>query len=346
MKRMRILFAAAAVLAVTGDAFAEKPAMTQHPIAIVIHGGAGTITRGDMTPDQEKAYRATLSEALKAGYAVLQKNGRAIDAVQAAIEVMEDSPLFNAGRGAVFTRGGLNQLDAAIMDGSTLEAGSVGAVEHVAHPIKLAYAVMTESPHVMLVAHGAEDFAWAHGFRFTPADWFYTERRWQDHIEGLKTPATTAAGTPERIVGKDGWAYGTVGAVALDREGHIAAGTSTGGLTNKLDGRVGDSPLIGAGTYADDATCGASGTGTGEYYMRLDLTKSISDLMAMKGWSLKKAADTMVMDRLVKFGGENSGGVIALDAKGDIATPFNTPGMYRGWIGIDGKLVVKIYKDE
>ncbi len=320
--------------------------MSNHPIAIVIHGGSGTINRGDMTPDQEKAYRAKLTEALKAGYTVLEKEGRALDAVQAAIEVMEDSPLFNAGRGAVFTRGGRNQLDASIMDGATLDAGAVGAVEHVAHPIRLAYTIMTESPHVMLVGRGAEDFAWAHGFEFTPANWFYTERRWQSHIKGLKTLKATSAGTPERIAGKRGWAYGTVGAVALDCEGHIAAGTSTGGLTNMLDGRVGDSPTIGAGTYADDATCGASGTGVGEFYMRLDLTKSISDLMAMKGFSLKQAADTMVMDRLVELGGENTGGVIALDAKGDIATPFNTSGMYRGWISTDGKLVVKIYKDE
>ncbi|MGH8127855.1 MAG: isoaspartyl peptidase/L-asparaginase family protein [Gammaproteobacteria bacterium] len=320
--------------------------MSQQPIAIVIHGGAGTIERGDMTPEQDKAYRAKLTEVLEAGYAVLEKDGHAIDAVQAAVEILEDSPLFNAGRGAVFTRGGVNQLDASIMDGATLNAGAVGAVEHIAHPIKLARAVMTESPHVMLVGRGAEDFAWAHGFKFTPAGWFYTERRWQAHIKGLENLDAASAGAPERIAGKRGWAYGTVGAVALDRSGHIAAGTSTGGLTNMLDGRVGDSPTIGAGTYADDATCGASGTGVGEFYMRLNLTKSISDLMEMKGWSLKKAADTMVNKRLVKLGGENTGGVIALDAKGDVVTPFNTPGMYRGWIGTDGKLVVKIYRDE
>ncbi|MGA7964541.1 MAG: isoaspartyl peptidase/L-asparaginase [Gammaproteobacteria bacterium] len=344
--QLRFFAAAVAVLALASGASAENPAMSQNPIAIVIHGGAGTIDRGDMTPAQEKAYRAKLTEALEAGHTVLEKGGRATDAVQAAIEVMEDSPLFNAGRGAVFTRGGLNQLDAAIMDGSTLEAGSVGAVEHIAHPIRLAYTVMTESPHVMLVGRGAADFAWAHGFRFTPASWFYTERRWDSHIEGLKKLPSDSPGTPELIAGKRGWAYGTVGAVALDREGHIAAGTSTGGLTNKLDGRVGDSPTIGAGTYADDATCGASGTGVGEFYMRLNLTKSISDLMEMKGWSLEKAADTMVNKRLVKLGGEKTGGVIALDAKGDIVAPFNTPGMYRGWIGTDGKLVVRIYKDE
>jgi beta-aspartyl-peptidase (threonine type) len=317
----------------------------EHPVAIVIHGGAGTITKKSMTPALEKAYRAALTQALKAGHDVLARGGGAVDAVQAAIEVMEDSPLFNAGRGAVFTRGGLNQLDAAIMDGSTLAAGSVGAVQHVRHPIKLAYTVMTESPHVMLVGQGAEDFAWAKGFKFTPSSWFYTERRWKAHIEGLKTLDKASAGTPERIGNGEGHAYGTVGAVALDSHGHIAAGTSTGGLTNKADGRVGDSPIIGAGTYANDATCGVSGTGTGEYYMRLDLTKSISDLMAMGGFSLKKAADTMVYKRLEALGGKNTGGVIALDAHGNIVAPFNTPGMYRGWIATDGTLTVKFYKN-
>ncbi|MDE2148495.1 MAG: isoaspartyl peptidase/L-asparaginase [Gammaproteobacteria bacterium] len=343
--RTALTLVAAAILAGSGFVFSAN-ARGVSPIAIVIHGGAGTITKADMTPAEDRAYRAELAEALQTGYAVLRQGGRAVDAVQAAIEVMELSPLFNAGRGAVFTRGGLNQLDAAIMDGATLNAGAVGAVQHVAHPIRLAYAVMTQSAHVMLVGQGAETFAWAHGFKFTPSAWFYTQRRWQAHIDGLKKLAAGSAGTPERLVSGRGWAFGTVGAVALDREGHIAAGTSTGGLTNKLDGRVGDSPIIGAGTYADDATCGASGTGTGEYFMRLDLTKSISDLMALKGWSLQKAADYMIHDRLVKLGGEDTGGVIALDAKGDIVTPFNTQGMYRGWIGADGRLTVKIYKDD
>jgi len=329
-----------------GIAGAAAPPAGSHPIAIVIHGGAGTIRRSDMTPAQEAAYRQTLAQALHAGYAVLQSGGRAIDAVQAAIVVMEDSPLFNAGRGAVFTRDGRNELDAAIMDGATLQAGAVGSVQYIRNPIKLAYAVMTQTPHVMLVGEGAEQFAWAHGFQFTPESWFYTERRWKEHIEGLGRLSEHMAGTPERLVSGRGWAYGTVGAVALDRAGHIAAGTSTGGLTNKLDGRVGDSPIIGAGTYADDATCGASGTGTGEFYMRLDLTKSIADLMALRGWTLQHAADYMIHDRLVTLGGQETGGVIALDAKGDIATPFNTSGMYRGWITPDGHITVKIYKDE
>ncbi|MGH8160871.1 MAG: isoaspartyl peptidase/L-asparaginase family protein, partial [Gammaproteobacteria bacterium] len=284
--------------------------MNQHPIAIVIHGGAGTITKASMTPALEKKYRAALTETLKAGYEVLEKDGRAVDAVQAAVEVMEDSPLLNAGRGAVFTRGGLNQLDASIMNGATLAAGSVAAVRHIRHPIKLAYHVMTESPHVMLVGEGAEDFAWAHGFPFTPANWFYTARRWKSHVEGLKHLKATSAGTPAEIAGGQGHVYDTVGAVALDREGHIATGTSTGGLTNQYDGRVGDTPIIGAGTWADDATCGASGTGVGEFFMRLDLTKSISDLMEMKGWPLEKAADHMIHDRLEKLGGKNTGGVI------------------------------------
>lgn len=318
----------------------------QNPVAIVIHGGAGTISRADMTPDLETAYRTKLAESIEAGHGVLEEGGSALDAVQAAIGVMEDSPLFNAGRGAVFTRGGRIQLDASIMDGATLNAGAVGAVEHIAHPIRLACKVMTDSPHVMLVGRGAEDFAWAHGFEFTPASWFRTERRWREHIEGLESLAADSPGSPELLPGGTGWAHGTVGAVALDRDGHIAAGTSTGGVNNMMDGRLGDSPLIGAGTYADDATCGASGTGVGEFYVRLGLTKSISDLMEMKGWPLEKAADTLVMDKLVKLGGEDTGGVIALDAEGRIAAPFNTQGMYRAWIGADGQRVVKIYRDE
>ena len=320
--------------------------MPHYPIAIVVHGGAGTVTRAHLTPALEKQYRAALARALEAGYTVLEKDARATDAVQAAIEVMEDSPLFNAGRGAVFSRSGRNQLDAAVMDGATLEAGAVGAVEHVRHPIRLAGTVMVKCPDVMLVGRGAEDFAWEQGFEFTPASWFYTRQRWDEHVQGLEKLATGTARTPEQVYGSRGDVYGTVGAVARDREGHVAAGTSTGGLTNKLDGRVGDSPIIGAGTYANDATCAASGTGIGEYFMRLALTGSISDLMALKGWSLPKAAEHMIHDRLVKLGGENSGGVIALDAKGNIAAPFNTSGMYRGWIGRDGKLVVRIYKDE
>ncbi len=318
-----------------------------HPTtAIVIHGGAGTINRADLGPGLESEYRAALRESLEAGNAVLGEGGRALDAVQAAVGVMEDSPLFNAGRGAVFSRGGLNLLDASIMDGATLDAGAVGAVQNIAHPIRLAYAVMTESPHVMLVGRGAGDFARAQGFEYTPADWFHTERRWREHAEGLKTLTPDSPGTPELVAGGPGWAHGTVGAVALDRDGHIAAATSTGGLTNMMDGRLGDSAVIGAGTYADDATCGASGTGVGEFYLRLGLAKSISDLMGMEGRSLEEAAEHMVMDRLVKLGGANTGGVIALDNQGNIATPFNTPGMYRGWIGADGKPVVKIYRDE
>lgn len=345
-KLLPCLLLACLVFAGTARAGTAADAGGKHPIAIVIHGGAGTIRRSDMTPAQDAAYRQALSQALRAGYGVLQTGGRAVDAVQAAIVVMEDSPLFNAGRGAVFTRGGLNELDAAIMDGATLQAGTVGAVQHIRNPIRLAYAVMTQTPHVMLVGEGAEQFAWAHGFNFTPDSWFYTERRWKEHIDGLGRLSERMAGTPERLVSGRGWAYGTVGAVALDRAGHIAAGTSTGGLTNKMDGRVGDSPIIGAGTYADDATCGASGTGTGELYMRLDLTKSISDLMALKGWTLRHAADYMINDRLVKLGGLETGGVIALDVNGDIATPFNTSGMYRGWIEPSGHMTVRIYKGE
>lgn len=320
--------------------------MSQQPIAIVIHGGAGTIIRTEMTEAQEEAYRAKLTETLETGHGVLENGGNALEAVQAAIEVMEDSPLFNAGRGAVFSRGGRTQLDASIMDGATLDAGAVAAVQHIAHPIRLAGAVMRKSPHVMLVGAGAEEFAWAQAFECTPLSRLHTERRWREHVEGLEKLAPDSPGTAELLPGGQGWAHGTVGAVALDCQGHLAAGTSTGGLNNMMDGRVGDTPIIGAGTYADDATCAASGTGVGEFFIRLSLTKSIADLVGLRGWSVTEAAEHMVMDRLVTLGGENTGGVISLDRRGTIAAPFNTPGMYRGWVGADGERVVRIYREE
>lgn len=326
---------------------AAAPApQADHPIAIVMHGGAGTIRREDMTPAQEAAYRAKMSEALKTGYAVLEKGGKALDAVEAAITVLEDSPLFNAGKGAVFTHNGKNELDAAIMDGATLNAGGVAAVEHVKNPIQLARLVMDDSPHVLLVGAGAETFARQHGVKLVPASYFRTQFRWEQLQKVLKQAKGKDMAEAERIPGTAAWAFGTVGAAALDRYGHLAAGTSTGGLTNKRYGRVGDSPIIGAGTYANDATCAVSGTGHGEYYMRLLLTHSISDLMQYKGYSLKQAADEMVLDKLVKLGGKGSGGVIALDRNGDIAMPFNTEGMYRGFIDTRGHMEVHIYRDE
>lgn len=324
-----------------------------HPIAIVMHGGAGTIRREDMSPARDSAYRAKMREALHAGYAVLQEGGRSVDAVVAAISVLEDSPLFNAGVGAVFTADGHNELDAAVMDGSNLNAGGVAAVEHVAHPIQLARLVMEKSRHVLLVGPGAEEFALEQGMDLVPRSHFFTQRRWESLQRVLESEPGRGHAAPDSS-GREGASrdpagsghFGTVGCAALDREGHLAAGTSTGGLTAKRYGRVGDSPLVGAGTYANDSTMAASGTGIGEDYMRMNLTKEVSDLMALKGWSLQRAADYEVRQKLVRLYGEDTGGLIALDRKGDIAMPFNTPGMIRGYIDTHGKTAVELYGDE
>ncbi|MGH8307198.1 MAG: isoaspartyl peptidase/L-asparaginase family protein [Gammaproteobacteria bacterium] len=325
---------------------AGTPVAATHPIAIVIHGGAGTISPKDMTPALEAEYRFVLRKALTTGYGVLKKGGTSLDAVQAAIEVMENSPLFNAGKGAVFTHDGKNEMDAAIMDGSNLKAGAVADVQHIKNPIALARLVMEKTPHVLLVSDGAEKFALSQGMELMPASYFYTKQRWDALQRVLKQQGNKTAAVEEQYPGTTAHGFGTVGAVALDRYGNIAAGTSTGGLTNKLDGRVGDSPIVGDGTYANNATCGASGTGTGEYYMRLNLIKDVSDLMEYKGWPLKKAVNYEIYDKLVKFGGKNSGGLIALDRNGDTVTAFNTSGMYRGWVDKRGHVVVKIFKGE
>ncbi|MDE2139579.1 MAG: isoaspartyl peptidase/L-asparaginase [Gammaproteobacteria bacterium] len=325
---------------------ANAPATNSHPIAIVIHGGAGTISPKDMTPALEAEYRFMLRKALDTGYGVLRKGGTSLDAVQAAIEIMENSPLFNAGKGAVFTHDGKNEMDAAVMDGATLKAGAVADVRHVKNPIALARLVMEKTPHVLLVADGAEKFALSQGMELMPASYFYTKQRWDELQRALKKEGDKTAAVQEQYPGTTAHGFGTVGAVALDRYGNIAAGTSTGGLTNKMDGRVGDSPIVGDGTYANNLTCGESGTGTGEFYMRLNLTKDVSDLMEYKGWSLKKAVDYEIYDKLVKFGGKGSGGLIALDRKGNIVTAFNTTGMYRGWIDTRGHVTVKIFKGE
>ncbi|MFI4920780.1 MAG: isoaspartyl peptidase/L-asparaginase family protein, partial [Gammaproteobacteria bacterium] len=307
----------------------------------------GTITRKDMTPAMEAEYRAGLKQALDAGYAVLKSGGASLDAVQAAIRVMEDNPLFNAGKGAVFAHNGKNEMDAAIMDGASLKAGAVAAVEHIKNPIDLARLVMDKTPHVLLMGEGAEEFARSQGMAMMPASYFFTQHRWDELQKALKAektggPSASAEGYP----GTTAHGFGTVGAVALDQHGDLAAGTSTGGLTNKYYGRVGDSPIIGAGTYANDATCGVSGTGTGEYFMRLDLSKTISDLMLYKGMPLQQAADQLVMHDLVQLGGKDTGGAIAMDRQGNIAMPFNTEGMYRAYIDTAGHEVVKIYQDE
>jgi L-asparaginase / beta-aspartyl-peptidase len=314
---------------------------------MVIHGGAGTITRQNMTPELEREYRAKLTEALNTGYNILKSGGSSLDAVEATIRVLEDSPLFNAGKGAVFTNAGTNELDASIMDGATLKAGSVAGLKHVKNPISLARLVMEKSPHVMMVAEGAENFARLNGVEMVSQKYFFTEKRWKQ-LQEAKRKEREGSSTENKTdkkdrVSPDDKKHGTVGVVALDQNGNLAAGTSTGGMTNKRFGRVGDSPIIGAGTYADNRTCGVSATGDGEYFIRLGVARDISALMEYKGKSVKEAAETVIMEKLERLGG--TGGVIAMDKDGNIAWPFNTPGMYRGYIDADGKIVVEIYRD-
>ncbi len=323
------------------------------PIALVIHGGAGTITRQNMTPEKEKAYKETLTKALQTGYDILKKGGTSLDAVEATVHVMEDSPLFNAGKGAVFTHEGKNEMDAAIMNGQTLEAGAVASVQTVKNPITLARRVMDSSPHVMMVGRGAEEFAKTKDVEIVDPSYFYTETRWNGLQKALKeekieldhhnNSPSGAGGKNTSLIFDEGRKYGTVGACALDQFGNLAAATSTGGMTNKRYGRVGDAPLIGCGTYANNATCAVSATGHGELFIRSVVAYDVSALMEYKHLSLKAAANEVVMKKLVKIKGE--GGIIALDRKGNIAMPFNSEGMYRGFVKADGKIEVAIYKD-
>lgn len=315
---------------------------TAAPVTLVIHGGAGTINRGDMTPELETAYRSTLETALRTGHKLLKEGRPSVDAVEAAIRVMEDSPLFNAGKGAVFTHNGTNELDAAIMDGRTMKAGAVAAVTIIRNPISAARAVMERSPHVMLIGKGAELFATAQGLEVVDPSYFWTERRWKQLQKALVDASAPKSGEvnpagPDRK-------FGTVGAVALDAEGHLAAGTSTGGMTDKMYGRVGDTPVIGAGTYASDQSCAVSATGHGEFFIRYTVARDIAARMELAHMTVEGAANHVVMKALPEAGG--TGGVIALDRKGNYAMPFNTTGMYRGVIGPDGAPHVWIYSNE
>jgi beta-aspartyl-peptidase (threonine type) len=303
---------------------------------LVIHGGAGVV-RKDMTPEKEKVVRAGLEKALTTGYTVLKSGGSSLDAVEKAIVVLEDDPNFNAGKGAVFNHEGRNELDAAIMDGATLRAGAIANVHRIKNPIELARAVMEKSEHVMLIGDGAEQFAQSIGMPLVDPKYFYTEARWkalQKALEEEKAKTTEPGKAPH---------HGTVGAVALDVKGNLAAGTSTGGMTNKRFGRVGDSPIIGAGTYAD-SRCAVSATGWGEFYIRATAARDICARVELRGDELTKAADEVVLDVIPKLGGD--GGVIALDKDGNFAMPFNTDGMFRAWIDRDGKTHVAIYADQ
>ena len=403
MKKLFVLFS----LFFFEKAIAQTTAPAKGKFVLVIHGGAGTILKSQMTPEKEKAYIDALNEALEKGSAILSKGGSALDAVEASVRVLEDNPLFNAGKGAVFTNEGKNELDAAIMNGKTLEAGAVAGVTTIKNPISAARVVMEKSSHVMMVGKGAEQFAKQQGMEIVDPSYFYTESRWKglekakkedsaiklisqfdevsmarkktlDSLENAAKKANTAerkgimlkldslqkesanemklleefkkeiADTTlkskiliRQYENKD-YKYGTVGAVALDQNGNLAAATSTGGMTNKKFGRVGDAPIIGAGTYANNKTVAISGTGWGEYFIRLVMAKSISDMMEFGKIKLKAAAEEMIMKRLPALGGD--GGLIAVDKDGNIAMPFCTEGMYRGYLKEGGKKVVEIYK--
>ncbi len=305
--------------------------------AIAIHGGAGTILRSIMTPEKELAYKKALENAIVAGETILTKGGRSIDAVEAAIRSLEDNLLFNAGKGSVFTNDGKNEMDASLMNGKDLTAGAVAGIQNIKNPISLARAVMERSEHVFMAGLGAQEFAKKVGAEFMPDDYFFTQQRFDQLQEAKKEDKMILDHTDKEKK------FGTVGAVAIDQHGNLAAGTSTGGMTNKKHGRVGDTPVIGAGTYANNKTCAVSCTGHGEFFIRSVVAYDVSCLMEYKGLSLKKACDIVVMDKLVKLGGE--GGLIAIDANGNIELPFNSDGMYRASIKEGEKLFVGIYKD-
>ncbi|TCD26752.1 isoaspartyl peptidase/L-asparaginase [Pedobacter psychrodurus] len=319
----------------------------QKKYVMVIHGGAGTILKKNMSPEKEAAYIAVLTQALQAGYAEIKAGKTSMDAVEATIHIMENDPHFNAGKGAVFTHDGRNELDAAIMDGKTLMAGSVAGVTTIKNPISAARAVMEKSEHVMMVGTGAEQFAKEVGLEIVDPKYFWTKERWDGLQKAIKEDSTKAVldhgNKKSELLGSKNhdYKFGTVGCVALDKAGNLAAGTSTGGMTNKKYGRVGDAPIIGAGTYCNNETAGISCTGWGEFYIRNVVAKTISDLMEYKSLSVAEASK-IALDKVGKMGGD--GGLIALDKKGNVAMPFNTEGMYRGTITDDGKVEVSIYK--
>ncbi|WP_251357806.1 isoaspartyl peptidase/L-asparaginase family protein [Kangiella sp. TOML190] len=310
------------------------------PIAIVIHGGAGTITKENMTPELEQQYKAALKQALVAGYHVLINQGSSQEAVKTAIVMLEDSPLFNAGKGAVFTHDEKNSLDASIMVGSDLSAGAVAGVENIKNPILLADKIRTDSVHVMMSGKGAEEFAASHKIEQVDPKYFYTERRWKSLQQAKAKDASQALVPTDEA---NNFKFGTVGAVALDANGIISAGTSTGGMTNKRYGRIGDSPIIGAGTYANQE-CGVSATGHGEYFIRAAVTHDICALMQYQGLTINKAADRVIQQKLKAMGGD--GGVVGLDKAGNIMMSFNTAGMYRASIDTQGQVTIKIYQQQ
>jgi len=319
-------------------------------LGMIIHGGAGVITKGSLTPEKEKEFRDKLTEAVVAGYKALQSGKSSVDAVEVAIRILEDSPLFNAGKGAVFTNDGKNELDASIMFGKTQTAGAVAGLHRVKNPISLARAVMEKSEHVMMIGDGAEKFAAEQKIELVDPKYFWTQHRWDALQQVLKEeadkkkaaetakPGSAVAETAKRLPENR---FGTVGAVALDKNGDLAAGTSTGGMTNKKYGRVGDAPIIGAGTYANNETCGVSATGWGEFFIRLGVARDVCAQMEYRALPIQNAADLVIKRKLQNMGGD--GGVIAMDRFGNMGISFNSEGMYRAYINIKGEPVVEIY---
>jgi len=313
---------------------------------LAIHGGSGVRDRQEMTPELERDYCAVLRECLTAGYELLRAGESSVAAVEAAIGVMEDSPLFNCGKGAAFTSAGTNELDASIMNGENLAAGGVAGVKHIRNPISLARLVMEKSPHVLMIGEGAETFAQAQGMELASADYFHTERQWKNLQERLKRKIPYGGklepGVPDSDTEHEYVSHGTVGAVALDSAGNLAAGTSTGGRMNKHPGRVGDSPIIGAGTYASNEACAVSTTGLGEYHMRLLSAREVAVLMIYRGLTVQDALDEVIRKKLVQLGG--GGGAVAMDRQGNAAMSFSGKGMYRGSVGPDGRITVAVYE--
>ncbi len=340
MKRLSLLLFFLILLGCTN----KKPSLKKtidlkHNFGIVIHGGAGTILKKNMSDSLETAYKSKLEEAIKTGHTILKNGGTSLEAVTATINIMEDSPLFNSGKGAVFTYNETNELDASIMDGATLNAGAVAGVTQIKNPINLALAVMNDSPHVLLSGKGAEEFAKEQGFEMISVDYFYTQRRFNS-LQRVKEKENKVSFADPFI--KDS-KYGTVGCVALDKNGNLAAGTSTGGMTNKKWNRIGDSPIIGAGTYANNKTCAVSSTGWGEYFIRGMVAYDISAQMEYKNATLKEATHDVIQNKLTDLGG--TGGIVSIDKEGNVSMEFNTAGMYRAHMNADDELVIKIYKD-
>lgn len=317
----------------------KKP--DQAKFSIVIHGGAGTIKRENLSTEKEAAYRQKLEEAIQVGYTILKNGGTSLDAVEKTITILENSPLFNAGRGAVLTYDGVHEHDASIMDGETLNAGASAGTKTIKNPINLARAVMEKSPHVMLSGSGAESFAAAQGLDIVDPSYFFTKNK-KKALELIKASKKNKTALFYDSDIKDS-KFGTVGCAALDKKGNLAAGTSTGGMTNKRWGRIGDSPIIGAGTYANNSTCAISSTGWGEFFIRGMVAHDISALMEYKGLTLKEAAKLVIQEKLSKLGGD--GGIIAVDSKGNMVTEFNTSGMFRATMNDKGELYVGMFKD-